>query len=113
MSLVINRDDLPYIGSSHELQGYLHGEVPSSLIFFDGAPGSGPELHRHPYAEIFLVLEGDAIFTVGEATAEATAGQILIAPAGVPHKFVNSGSGPLRQIDIHLNDRFETEWLEE
>jgi mannose-6-phosphate isomerase-like protein (cupin superfamily) len=31
---------------------------------------------------------------------------------GVPHKFVNSGAGPLRQIDIHANDRFVTEWLE-
>jgi hypothetical protein len=26
---------------------------------------------------------------------------------------VNSGTGPLRQIDIHANDRFITEWLED
>lgn len=102
MSVVINRDDLPYAGSSHELERYLHGNVPASLIFFDGAPGSGPKLHRHPYAEIFMVQEGSATFTVGEATIEATAGQILIAPAGMPHRFTNTGSGPLRQIDIHL-----------
>jgi len=25
---------------------------------------------------------------------------------------MNSGSGRLRQIDIHANDRFVTEWLE-
>ena len=36
---------------------------------------------------------------------------ILAAPAGVPHRFVNSGDGPLRQIDIHVSPRFETEWL--
>jgi quercetin dioxygenase-like cupin family protein len=113
MSLTINRDDLPYVGSAHELEGYLHGGVPASLIFFDGPPGSGPKLHRHPYPEIFVVQEGRATFTVGEATIEAGAGQILIAPAGVPHKFVNSGDGPLRQLDIHTNDRFVTEWLED
>ena len=41
------------------------------------------------------------------------AGQRVGAPAGVPHKFVNTGTGPLRQIDIHANDRFVTVWLEE
>ncbi len=110
---VIKRDDLPYSGNSYELEGYLVGEVPASLIFFEGPPGSGPRLHRHPYAEIFVVQEGNATFTVGDATIEATGGQILVAPAGVPHKFVNSGSGPLRQLDIHTSDRFVTEWLED
>ena len=110
---IINRDELPYAGSSHELEGYLHGDVPASLIFFDGPPGSGPKLHRHPYAEIFVVQGGNATFTVGGAVVEASGGQILIAPAGVPHKFVNSGDRPLRQLDIHLSGRFDTEWLEE
>jgi len=59
------------------------------------------------------VQEGSATFTVGEETIGVTGGQIVVAPAGVPHKFVNSGAGPLRQIDIHTNDRFVTEWLED
>jgi mannose-6-phosphate isomerase-like protein (cupin superfamily) len=50
---------------------------------------------------------------VGEDMIDVTGGQIVVAPAGTPHKFVNSGAGPLRQIDIHANDRFITEWLEE
>jgi mannose-6-phosphate isomerase-like protein (cupin superfamily) len=82
-----------------------------SVILFDGPPGCGPTLHRHPYAEVFIVQEGNATFTVGEETIDVTGGQIVVAPAGVPHKFVNSGNGPLRQIDIHANDRFITEWL--
>jgi mannose-6-phosphate isomerase-like protein (cupin superfamily) len=103
---------LPRVGSSHELEGYLQGDAPISLIFFEGAPGSGPKLHRHPYQEIFITLEGTATFTIGDETIEVTAGQVAVAPAGVPHKFINSGDGPLRQIDIHTNDRFITEWLE-
>jgi len=109
---VIERSALPFTGSSHELEGYLHGDAPVCLIFFDGPPGSGPRLHSHPYAEIFVILEGQATFTVGDETIEATAGHTLIAPAGVPHKFINTGAGSLRQIDIHTNDRFITEWLE-
>ena len=110
---VIERNALPFTGSSHELEGYLHGDAPVCLIFVDGPPGSGPKLHSHPYPEIFVIQEGQAAFIVGDDTIEATAGQILIAPAGVPHKFINTGDGPLRQLDIHTNDRFVTEWLEE
>ena len=113
MTFVIDRDDLPYSGNSHELEGYLHGDAPVCVILFDGPPGSGPRLHRHPYAEVFIVQEGRATFTVGEDTIDVKGGQIVVAPAGVPHKFINSGSGPLRQIDIHANDRFVTEWLED
>ena len=112
-SPTIGRDQLPYDGNSHEMEGYLHGATPVSIIFFDGPPGSGPRLHRHPYAEVFIVQEGQATFTVGEETFEVTGGQIAIAPAGVAHKFVNSGSGPLRQTDIHASDRFVTEWLDD
>ena len=112
MPAVIDTANLPYLGNSHELEGYLHGDAPVCIILFDGPPGSGPVLHRHPYAEVFIVQEGSATFTVGEETIDVTGGQIVIAPAGIPHKFVNSGAGPLRQIDIHANDRFVTEWLE-
>ena len=91
----------------------IPGEVPLSVIFVDAPPGSGPTLHRHPYPEVFIVQEGTATYTVGEATFTVRGGQVAIAPTGMPHKFTNSGDGPLRQIDIHCNDRFVTEWLEE
>jgi len=38
---------------------------------------------------------------------EVSAGQIVVAPANVPHKLVNSGNGPLRQVDIHPSGRIE------
>lgn len=113
MPVVIPLSDLPRVGNAHELEGYLHGGARASIIFVDSPPGSGPRLHRHPYAEIFIVQEGRATFTVGDETFEVTAGQIAVAPAGVPHTFINAGDGPLRQIDIHANDRFVTEWLQE
>ena len=110
---IIARTDLPIDANSHELQGYLYGDVPVCLIFVDSGPGSGPRLHRHPYPEVFVIQEGTVTFTVGDDTIEAAAGQIVIAPAGMPHKFTNTGDGPLRQLDIHCNERFVTEWLED
>ena len=82
-----------------------------SVIVVDAEPGSGPDLHRHPYEEVFVVLEGEATFTLGSEERVVRAGETVVAPAGVPHRFVNSGSSRLLQVDIHPRPRFETEWL--
>jgi len=78
----------------------------------DAPPGGGPKLHRHPFEEVFIVQEGTATFTAGDETVEVKGGQVIVVPAGVAHKFVNSGEERLRQVDIHASDRFVTEWLE-
>lgn len=75
-------------------------------------PGGGPRLHTHPYPEVFVVRAGRGLFTVGDQEIEATAGDILVAPANTPHKFTNLGPGPLETIDIHENGTFITDWLE-
>ena len=98
---VIGKEELPYGKIAHKFEGYRYGDVDVSFFLVDSPPGGGSRLHKHTYEEVFVTLEGEATFTVGDATIEASAGQIVVAPAGVPHKFVNSGSGPLRQVDIH------------
>jgi mannose-6-phosphate isomerase-like protein (cupin superfamily) len=95
-----------------EFQGHRY-EAGISFIVVNAPPGGGPKLHRHPYEEVFVVQEGNATFTAGEETIEVSGGQVVVVPAGVPHKFVNSGTTRLRQVDIHASDRFVTEWLED
>ena len=106
---VIAKEELPVGGIAHKFEGYRYGDVGVSFFLVESPPGGGAVLHTHPYEEIFLTLEGEATFTVGDATIEAGAGQIVVAPAGVPHKFVNSGTGPLRQVDIHPSGRIRQE----
>jgi mannose-6-phosphate isomerase-like protein (cupin superfamily) len=106
--LVVDREQL----TDSELQGFEADGVNVSLIFVDNRPGEGPSLHRHPYHEIFILLEGQSTFTVGAATLYANAGQIVVVRPGVAHKFVNSGTGRLRQVDIHASPKFITEWLD-
>ena len=110
---IVNMDELARSDGTRELEGYLHGNAGICVILVDMAPGEGPRLHRHPYEEVFIIQEGRATYTIGVATLDATAGQIAIVPAGVPHKFINSGSGRLKQVDIHHSPRFVTEWLED
>jgi mannose-6-phosphate isomerase-like protein (cupin superfamily) len=81
------------------------------VIVVDAAPGDGPALHRHPYEEVFVVQEGEATFTLGGEQRVVRGGEVVVAPPGVPHRFVNSGDGPLRQLDIHVSRAFDTEWL--
>jgi quercetin dioxygenase-like cupin family protein len=110
---VLDRTALAPSASAYELEGDAYGAIGASVIVVDAPPGGGPKLHTHPYAEIFVVLEGQATFTAGEDVIEAHGGQIVVVPAGVPHTFVNSGTGPLRQVDIHPSGHFITTWLEE
>jgi mannose-6-phosphate isomerase-like protein (cupin superfamily) len=98
---------------SVELQGKDHGNPGLSLILVDAAPGRGPSLHTHPYAEIMIVQEGTATFTDGHTEREVGPGHVVVIPAGEPHGFKNTGDVRLKQIDIHMADQFGTEWLEE
>jgi mannose-6-phosphate isomerase-like protein (cupin superfamily) len=105
---VVKQDELAVRG---EFEGGEHGGTGISMIFVDAAPGGGPSLHRHDYDEVFVVQEGQATMTAGDRELVVSAGDIVVVPAGQPHGFVNSGEGPLRQIDIHLSPRYVTEWL--
>ncbi len=102
---VISKEELPHAVIAHRFEGRRFGDVNASFFLVESPPGGGPVLHTHPYEEIFVMLEGEATFTVGDATIEAVAGEIVVAPANVPHKFVNSGTGMLRQVDIHPSGR--------
>jgi quercetin dioxygenase-like cupin family protein len=112
---IIRLDDLPLSNIAREFVGADHGGVGVCAILVEAPPGAGPSLHRHPYPEVFITQEGTATFFVGEdgEPRETGAGEIVVVPAGEWHGFVNSGAGPLRQIDIHVSAGFETEWLEE
>ena len=103
--------ELPFSNVAHELVGADHG-ASVTLVLVDAPPGSGPRLHSHPYEEILIVQEGEATFRLGLAERIVRAGEIVIVAAGQAHAFTNTGTGPLRQLDIHVSPRFHTDWLE-
>jgi mannose-6-phosphate isomerase-like protein (cupin superfamily) len=108
----LEQSDLVGAEFSRELQGDALG-VAASIIFVDAAPGQGPSLHVHSYAELFFTLAGEATFTDGVHERVVRPGDVVIVPAEQPHAFVNSGSERLRQIDVHLSGRFATRWLDD
>jgi len=82
-----------------------------SITTTDMAPGRGPDLHRHPYEEVFVILEGEATFTLGDEQRVTGPGDFVVAPPGVPHAFKNTGDGQLRSVNIHASPEYVTEWL--
>lgn len=93
------------------IRGADHGAT-VSLILDHSAPGGGPRLHRHPYDETWVVQAGTVSFTAGDETLEAGPGDVVVVPAGVPHKFTNTGSGESELVCIHASPTIIGEWLE-
>lgn len=91
-------------------RGFVNGDVLSTgatvLAYGNDEPGTGPPLHVHPYDEIFLVQQGRARFFVGDHVIDADAGDVVLGPKGLPHRFINLGLGRLQTMDIHLSPRW-------
>ena len=88
---VISQDQLPFSRIASELVGDDHGGLPVSLLFIDE--------------------EGTVTFTAGDEERVVHAGEIVIVPPNTPHRFENTGEGPLRQLSIQMSPRFVTDWL--
>lgn len=96
---------------TQRIEGAEHGAT-ISLILDCSDPGQGPRLHRHPYDETWVVVEGSVAFQAGEEKLTAGPGEVVIVPAEVPHKFTNEGPGRSRLVCIHANPIVIGEWLE-
>jgi mannose-6-phosphate isomerase-like protein (cupin superfamily) len=93
----------PWRGS---VEGIALGGQVTVLAYGTDTVGAGPRLHVHPYDETFIVVQGRARFFVGETTIDAGAGEIVLGPAGIPHRFENLGPGRLQTVDIHHSPRW-------
>jgi mannose-6-phosphate isomerase-like protein (cupin superfamily) len=83
-----------------------------SFIFTEVTePDRGPRLHAHAYDELQIVRRGEAWFQVGDEKIVAGEGDILVIPAGTPHK-VRSRGEMTDVISVHLNGRMVADWLE-
>ena len=111
MVMHINQSQLPLSGGARVFEGEKFPPAGASFFLIDSAPGEGAPLHTHPYQEIFIVLEGRASYLVAGEKVEAGAGDILIAPAHVPHQFTNIGSGRLKAVHVHLSPKIIQENL--
>lgn len=82
-----------------------------SLFWVRTPPGEGPDLHWHPYAETWVVLDGEVHIEAGEEQLQAHAGQIVTVPAHTVHRFRNIGTATLEMICIHASANIIQEFV--
>ncbi len=99
----VNQAELAESEYAREMVGDDYGLMPASVIFIAAQPGEGSRLHKHGYTELFFVVEGQATFRDCTDQRVVRAGEAVIVSPDQPHAFFISGTGLLRQIDIHLS----------
>jgi len=106
--------DLASGTTAERFDGAAHGGgIAVSFFLNHTPPGGGAGPHRHPYAEVFAIREGEATFVVDDETIAARGGQVVVVPAGATHAFTNSGERTLEMTSIHPAAEMVTEWIEE
>jgi mannose-6-phosphate isomerase-like protein (cupin superfamily) len=85
----------------------LNGSVQLCIFEQWYDPGCGTPTYLHVVEEVLTVLDGRAEIWVGEERATLTAGQSVIAPAGLRHGFRNVGESPLHMEAVLAASIFE------
>ena len=99
MASVIPIEDLRRSPTAALFQG--GDELAASIFVTEYERGQGPDLHLHPYPEVFVVETGTARFTAGDEQLEVAGGNIVIVPAETPHGFKCAGDDRLRVVSVH------------
>jgi mannose-6-phosphate isomerase-like protein (cupin superfamily) len=116
---ILKTETLPAINLNGKVaarifDGNKHGGgVNVSAFIVNVTDESGPPRHKHPYAEIFIIIEGKVRLEADGEVVEATPDEICIVAADAPHKFTNVGPGPARMVNIHAAADVVTEFVDE
>jgi quercetin dioxygenase-like cupin family protein len=101
----------PLAPGSGRINVLLRGEESGgriSLMDNRVPPGRpGPPLHRHDFDELFVVLDGELTFRLGEERIARRAGEVAFAPRGVDHTFANLADAEARTLIVCTPAGFE------
>ena len=112
ISAIPATDLRPGPSNTMKFEGADHGSE-ISFFFVDNEPGQGPGLHRHPYSETWMVVEGEA--DDPHRRRRSSSRTRATPPSSRPmvwHGFTNTGSGRLRIMCIHASPRIIQEFME-
>ena len=82
-------------------------DAAASIFVTQYQRGQGPDLHTHPYAEVFVVLDGTARFTAGDEELVVEGGNVVVVPPETVHGFKGHGDDTLRVVSVHPSPRVQ------
>ena len=59
-------------------------------------PGGEQRIHSHPPEQVYFILEGSGLMTVGDETKRGGTGDCVFIPSGQPHGLKNDGATTMR-----------------
>jgi mannose-6-phosphate isomerase-like protein (cupin superfamily) len=74
------------------------------------APGksSGPKGNEQPKSEqVLFVVEGEVLAEIGEEKSTLRKGDVVIVPAGAPHRFVNHSASPALTLNVYAPPAYD------
>src|SRR3954451_3089408 len=108
---VFELDDMKFSPTAALFEGLPRAGVGISVFVVRTPPGKGVELHVHPYAETFLLLEGRGRWTAGDDVVELEPNQMISVAANTPHGFRNIGEEQLLVVSVHESPTLEQTFL--
>ncbi len=67
-----------------------------AITWVEGGPGSRQDVHAHPASDqVYVIVRGRGVMTVGEEEKEVSAGTLILVPPGAGHAILNTGDEPL------------------
>lgn len=113
MITVMQRSELLLPGSpTAKFIGAEHG-ADVSFFWVDTGPGKGPDLHRHPYTETWIVLSGQVRIDADDETVTAEAGAVVTVGAETVHRFRNIGTENLKMVCVHASPEIIQDFVTE
>jgi mannose-6-phosphate isomerase-like protein (cupin superfamily) len=75
------------------------GSVNLAVTWVDCPPGSWQPTHEHDAQEqIYVIIRGCGVMTVGEEEQELAAGTLVLVPPATPHTIRNESSEPMSYV---------------
>ncbi len=83
-----------------ELEGQHYGWDRATVQVTSMGPGHGPPMHTHPVEEIFVLVEGEGAFAIGDQIVHMKAPCVVRVPPNVPHSPTSLGPGRNIMVDF-------------
>jgi len=85
-------------GVNVRVRGEQSGERVSIMENAVSPDFPGPRLHHHAFDELFVVLDGELTFQLGDQRLTRRAGELAFVPGGAHHTFANLSGAPARTL---------------
>jgi quercetin dioxygenase-like cupin family protein len=109
----LSLDALRLSATASLFEGGRHAGVGVSMFVVRTPPGQFVKLHTHPYAETFVLLEGNGRWTAGDEVIEAGPESIITVPPDTLHGFRNTGREPLLLVSVHESPTLVQEFTDD